>query len=222
LARFGVDGPQHHAVVRHVVALDDDVVDGELLALAHNDLQIDRVLVYFLDDRADLGGQVAVVLVEGVDVVTVPRGAAELRVQFFLAVHVALFDAKDDVQHRIGVLRVARPLDVAHVVARSLVEADVHVHLVVVVAHHAVGKDLRIAEAFVLHLGDEVFLGLLIFVVLELARPEDARPSAGLDTLKPFSQTRWFELGMPIEMHLMHPDLLVLLHVHDEDLVVRL
>ena len=98
LARTDVQLAADHLVIDPLVARDPHLVDGELLALEHLDLDVDRVRA---DDRLggfDLRHEVAVVLVERLDLVHVLGvlllADAQPLVHRLLVVDVALPDAE--------------------------------------------------------------------------------------------------------------------------------
>ncbi len=166
VARTGADFAVDDVVVGAVVAGDGDFVDGGGSAFADADFQVNGVVFHARLYGHDAGEKVAVVQVEGGDVVGVGV-AVDAFVEAFGVVALAFLNAENGFQHVRGVFGVAHKGDVAEEVWFAFFKEDFQVQAFVGavrgVAHHA-----SVAEAFGVVEGDEFALVVGVFVCQEL------------------------------------------------------
>lgn len=169
VAGLGAEFASDDVIVNTVVAGNANAVVGGLLAFAHANFEIDAVFVDLDFDGIGAEEDVTVVVILVADGIFV---GVESLVEQRLVVDVALFHAQGGFECLRGVDGVAHPGDVAQVVARSLVEFEVNIDVLVVIGHDAVGHDHGVAIAPTVHFFDEQPLVFFVFVGEEFARSE--------------------------------------------------
>ena len=207
LARAGEDLPADDALVREVVAVDDDLVQGRLLALDDAHFHIDGVL-----DDIDLHGrdveeEVAVVRIEAADGILILLAAAkETVVHRDDVINIALLDLEDAVEDVGGIDGIARPGHVAEIVALTFIEVHVDGETVGLDVVDAVTDQAGVAVAALvegLHHRPAV-VGILL--LLEFLAVEEVVPAHGLRLLHRLGQLVVGDVVVAGEVDVFHAD----------------
>ena len=169
VAGLGAKFAANDVIVDTVVAGDANAIVGGLFAFAHANFEVDAVFVDLDFNGIGTEEDITVVVILVADGIFV---GVESLVEQRLVVDVTLFHAQGGFECLRGVDGVAHPGDVAQVVARSLVEFEVDIDVLVVIGHDTIGHNHGVAIAPTVHLFDEQTLVFFVFVGEEFARSE--------------------------------------------------
>ncbi len=156
--------------VQSVVAVDYHIVDAGLRAFDHSHFEGYGVAFDFALDGYELVEEVALVHIEVRHGVVV---GGEALVEQLLVVYVARLHVEVGVEHVVGVDCVAHPVYVFDKVLLAFVEVDVHVNVVLIVGHYAVGCNLGVAVAFLVVLFEYSVEVVLIVALHEFFLAEE-------------------------------------------------
>ena len=130
-----------------LVANDINLVERSLLTFADTYLEVHGVahhICFYRDDAVEHISVVVVLIGDGVIVSLAHVGAKALGEQF-LIVDIAILELQRLGERIGGIDGVAHPVDIAHIVLATLVNGEIHVYVLLIKRHHAVGHDKRVA-----------------------------------------------------------------------------
>ena len=160
VAWFEFEFTTHNVLIHAAVTVNLDSVDCSLLSFRHSDFKIHRVAVNIHFYRLYAVEHISVIII-------MVSNSVFVCVQTFsyvlLVVDVTLVHAKHSVESLGAIDGVAHPTDIAHIIALSFIDVEIHVNCVVAVINYTVRFNNGVSVSqFVIFLYDAVLVLVIV------------------------------------------------------------
>ena len=200
-----------------VIAVDDDIVQGGLLAFGDTDLHIHRVSGNVQLHRIDVEEQIAVVPVDLCDIlVSLLAASGKPVLHGDHIIRVTLLDLQDLVQVIGGIDRVSSPCNIPEVVFLSLVELEIDGKAARFNVVDGIPDDPGITITGFLELADHVVLVIGILLLVEFLAAEEVVELVRLGLLHGPGEGEVLHSIVSIEVDVLDSDLFPTVHIEDD------